>query len=151
MPHNMWDLSSPTWDQTQSPALEGRFLTTGPPGRSPLFILIIEATSQNMSISIPKQRASRGPCLRSQTAGPSPSLKHREGRIGPAARFASAPAAGVIMFTCIIMCVSACAPLFLLADWSPCAVSPGSGAGRCWGQEACDSDRDLAGCGMSQG
>jgi len=30
----MWDLSSLTRDQTKSPALEGRFSTTGPPGKS---------------------------------------------------------------------------------------------------------------------
>ena len=32
-PH-MWDLSSPISDQTTSPALGGRFLTTGPLGKS---------------------------------------------------------------------------------------------------------------------
>ena len=30
----MWDLSSPTNDQTMSPALKGGFLTAGPPGKS---------------------------------------------------------------------------------------------------------------------
>ena len=33
-PHGMWDPSSPTRDQTRVPALEGRFSTTGPPGKS---------------------------------------------------------------------------------------------------------------------
>ena len=29
----MWDLSSPTRDQTWAPTLQGRFVTTGPPGK----------------------------------------------------------------------------------------------------------------------
>ena len=35
----MWDLSSWTKDQTLSLALEGGFLTTGPPGKSPFSFL----------------------------------------------------------------------------------------------------------------
>ena len=35
----MWDLSSPTGDRTQSPALQGRFLINGPPGKSLYYIL----------------------------------------------------------------------------------------------------------------
>ena len=35
-----WDLSSPTRDQTHVPALEGRFLTTGPPGTSLVGVLM---------------------------------------------------------------------------------------------------------------
>ena len=37
--HGIWGLSSPTRDQTSSPTLQGRFLTTGPPGKSPKCIL----------------------------------------------------------------------------------------------------------------
>jgi len=33
-PHGVWDLSSPPRDKLTSPALEGRFLTTGPSGKS---------------------------------------------------------------------------------------------------------------------
>ena len=33
-PGGMWDLSSPTRDQTHIPVLEGEVLTTGPPGKS---------------------------------------------------------------------------------------------------------------------
>ena len=35
----MWDLSSPTRDGTQPPALEGRVLTTGPPGKSAIILI----------------------------------------------------------------------------------------------------------------
>jgi len=35
----MWDLSSPTRDGTQLPALEGRVLTTGPPGKSAIILI----------------------------------------------------------------------------------------------------------------
>ena len=35
LPQGIWDLSSLTRDWTAFTALEGRFLTTGPPGRSP--------------------------------------------------------------------------------------------------------------------
>ena len=38
----MWDLSSPTRDGTQPPALEGRVLTTGPPGKSAIIIIFIK-------------------------------------------------------------------------------------------------------------
>ena len=38
--NGMWDLSSPTRDQTRFPALESRFLTTGPPGKSPVGLLV---------------------------------------------------------------------------------------------------------------
>ena len=34
-PRGMWDLSSLTRDQTCPPALEGKVLTIGPPGKSP--------------------------------------------------------------------------------------------------------------------
>ena len=33
-PRDMWDLSSPTRDGIQHPDLEGKVLTTGPPGTS---------------------------------------------------------------------------------------------------------------------
>ena len=33
IPHGMWDLSSPTRDQTRAPALEGKVLTSGPSGK----------------------------------------------------------------------------------------------------------------------
>ena len=36
---SMWNLSSPTGDRVHTPAREGRFLTTGSPGKSPLFVL----------------------------------------------------------------------------------------------------------------
>ena len=36
LPCGMWDLSSLTRDQTRIPSLEGGFLTTGPPGKSPI-------------------------------------------------------------------------------------------------------------------
>ena len=32
--HGVWDLSFPTRDEPMSPALQGGFLTTGPPGES---------------------------------------------------------------------------------------------------------------------
>ena len=34
LPHSMWDLSSLASDRMEFPALEGAFLTTGPPGKS---------------------------------------------------------------------------------------------------------------------
>ena len=34
LPGGIWDLSSPSRDQTQSPTFEGGFLTPGPPGES---------------------------------------------------------------------------------------------------------------------
>ena len=42
----MWDLSSPTRDGNQPPALEGRVLTTGPPGKSAI-ILIFRKKKKN--------------------------------------------------------------------------------------------------------
>jgi len=36
-PWSMWDLNYQTKDQTRHPALEGEILTTGPPGKSPIF------------------------------------------------------------------------------------------------------------------
>ena len=46
-PSDIWDLSSLTRDQTLSPALEGRFLTTGSPGKSPFeaFLLLLNLDS----------------------------------------------------------------------------------------------------------
>ena len=43
----MWDLSSPTRDQTFTTALEGGFLTTGPPGKSPSAIIL---RSENIDV-----------------------------------------------------------------------------------------------------
>ena len=40
-PGGTWDLSSSTRDQPASPALEGGFLTTGPPGTF-LYIVILK-------------------------------------------------------------------------------------------------------------
>ena len=40
LPWGMWDLSSPTRDQSHVPALEGRFLTTGQPAKSPHLLFI---------------------------------------------------------------------------------------------------------------
>lgn len=51
-------------------------------------------------------------------------------QIGLPMLFVSTPVAGVVIFIRITMCVYVCACLFLLCDWSPCAVSPGSGPGR---------------------
>ena len=39
----MWDLSSPTRDQTIPPALEGEILTTGPPGKSLVFVVFVKS------------------------------------------------------------------------------------------------------------
>ena len=36
-----WDLSSPTRDGTHIPLLEGRVLTTGPPGKCPPFLFLM--------------------------------------------------------------------------------------------------------------
>ena len=40
----MWDLGSPTRNHPISPALQGRFLTSGPPGKSQLFKFCIYST-----------------------------------------------------------------------------------------------------------
>ena len=37
----MWDLSSPTRDPTPAPALKGRVLTAGQPGKTSLLLLFI--------------------------------------------------------------------------------------------------------------
>ena len=39
-PQGMWDLRSPTRDRTPPPALEGKVLTAGPPGKSPLMSIL---------------------------------------------------------------------------------------------------------------
>ena len=40
LPRGLWDFSFPTRDRTHFPALEGRFLTTGLPGKSPKHPLV---------------------------------------------------------------------------------------------------------------
>ena len=52
-PRGMWDLSSPTRDQTVSPELEGQVLTTGPPGKSQnLWIFVLQhRSSQDRVVS----------------------------------------------------------------------------------------------------
>ena len=39
-PCGLWDLSSLTRDEPESPALQGRSLTTGPPGKSPVRLFL---------------------------------------------------------------------------------------------------------------
>ena len=47
----MWDLSSPTRDQTHTPALEGKVLTTELPRKSPSTVLLVQPFSQAKSMS----------------------------------------------------------------------------------------------------
>jgi len=41
LPSSMWDFSSQAEIEPMSPVLEGRFLTTGPPGKSRLYFIFI--------------------------------------------------------------------------------------------------------------
>ena len=48
----MWDLSSPTRDGTQLLALEGRVLTTGPPGKSAIILIFRKKKKKTVSEKI---------------------------------------------------------------------------------------------------
>ena len=46
--HVMWNLPEP-WIKPMCPALEGRFLTTGSPGKSPSFLFVLAALCQQVT------------------------------------------------------------------------------------------------------
>ena len=52
-PQDMWAHSSPTRDQTLTPALEGKVFTTGPPGKSLTPLLLTYSVIQGYKVKLP--------------------------------------------------------------------------------------------------